>query len=359
MTKKNYFLILVFFVVTTVFIGWRLGENKKVIDQNSRVAVANEQFEIIPVKTIIAGNKLIDDQLKISGVFVAKQDLKVLAQAQGQIVEMNVKKGSWVEKGKVLARLDGSSANSQLLAAHAQLDKAQKDAERYANAAEAGGVSKMQAEQYQMQVKSAQAVLASVKQQSGNYTITAPVSGIINDVYVEKGSVLIPGAPMFELVDITSVRLQLKVDQADLVKHVRVNEGVDVTTEVYPEKFFFGKVESVGVKADESQKFDVQVLVKNNKETPLLAGMYGAGSFKGDTSNLQILTIPRSALIGSLKEPRVFVVKNDNTVTEKHVVTGRIIADDVEILNGITPGEQVVIGGQINLSEGKKVSVNR
>lgn len=359
MKKKRILVIVAISIVVLGLLVWRLAENKKVINQKAEIAISSEQFDVIPVKTVIAQTRTFNNELRLSGVFVARQDLKVSAEALGQIVQMNVKKGDYVQKGKVLARIDASSVSSQLAEAHAQLEKARRDAERYANAAEAGGVSKMQAEQYQIQVKSAESNMISVQQQLKNYTITAPVSGIINNLYVEQGSVVSPGMQMFELVDITTVRLQLKVDQAELVKHVRLSKHVGVTTEVYPGKVFPGKVESVGVKADESQKFDVEVAVQNNRETPLLVGMYGDGIFKGDTTGKPVLTIPRAAVIGSLKEASVFVVKSDSTVTQKSITVGQTIGDDVVILEGIVPGEQIVVNGQINLSEGKKVSINK
>lgn len=345
-------------LVLIALVALKLMSNKKTMAVKTDAALQSEQFDAIPVKAATVTKQNIENQLKQSGVFAARQELKLAAEAQGQIVKMYVKKGDIIRKGQMIASIDNASVQSQLATAYAQLAKAKKDAERYANAEKAGGVSTMQAEEYQLKVQTNLTNIASLKQQLSNYQITAPMSGIVNEVFAEQGSFVTMGKEIIDLVDLTTMNLIVDLEQGDLIKNITKGKKVSVTTDVYGEKTFDGFVKSVNVKSDASQKFQVEVSVANSRENPILAGMYGYAAFDSATNIPHVLTIPRAAIIGSVKDAQVYVINNNNTVSIKAITVGRSLGNDVEVTSGINEGEKVVVSGQINLAEGRKVSVN-
>src|SRR5690606_10554386 len=99
----------------------------------------------------------------------------------------------------------------------------------------------------------------------------------------------------------------------------------------------------------------VELEIKNVNDKPLRAGMFGRATFElpGEGTSL---TIPRAALVGSLDNGQVFVVKGDSVVQTK-VVTGKTFGNVVEVLDALNPGDQVVTTGQINLTDGARVTV--
>lgn len=358
--KKNTKIIIaaVIALVLVALVAVKLISNKKTMAVKMEAALQSEQFDVIPVKAATATKQNIENKLKKSGVFAARQELKLSAEAQGQIVRMYVKKGDIIRKGQMIASIDNASVRSQLATAYAQLAKAQKDAERYANAEKAGGVSTMQAEEYQLRVQTNLTNIASLKQQLSNYQITAPMSGIVNEIFAEQGSFVTLGKEIIDLVDLTTMNLIVDLEQGDLIKNITIGKKVSVTTDVYGEKIFSGLVKAVNVKSDASQKFEVEINVANSRENPILSGMYGYASFDSATNNPQVLTIPRAALIGSIKDAQVYVINSNNTVSVKAITLGRSLGNDVEVTSGLNEGEKVVVSGQINLAEGRKVSVN-
>ena len=83
--------------------------------------------------------------------------------------------------------------------------------------------------------------------------------------------------------------------------------------------------------------------------------MYGTAIFSfGNTTPVSV--IPRSAFVGSVSTNQVFALENKNTARLKQVVAGRVIGDKVEVLKGLDEGETIITSGQINLSDGSKVS---
>ena len=86
----------------------------------------------------------------------------------------------------------------------------------------------------------------------------------------------------------------------------------------------------------------------------LKAGMFGTAFFEGVNGH-NALVIPRNALTGSIKEPKVFVVRGD-TAYLKAISLGEVDDNLVEVILGLSPGEQVVVSGQINLEDGSAVT---
>src|SRR5699024_187262 len=119
-------------------------------------------------------------------------------------------------------------------------------------------------------------------------------------------------------------------------------------------------IKFIAPKATASLNFPVEIRVENNEGGKLRAGMYGTAVFSSERKNTKqkpILTIPRKAFVGGLHNSQVFVLDRDHTVHLKKISIGRNFGDQIEILGGLEEGDQVVTGGQINLTEGAPVKV--
>ena len=356
--KKKIIIPIVIIAAIVVFFAVKLISNKKIVVEKEKVAIEQQIFDVIPVKTHTVNKQNLSNELNQTGTFMAQQDLKLSAQSQGQIKTLHVKKTQYVSKGALIATIDNSGLSSQLSTAKASLENAKENAERMKNALSSGGVTQQQVENADLQVKNAQTTLTQLEQQSGNYSITAPTNGIINEIFAEAGSYVSPGTPIVQLVDITKVLLTVSVNQ-DAIKSLKLGQKVNVKSDAYPEATFNGTISTVNVKADASQKIEVGILVTNTKEYPILAGMFGRAEFLIDdkTEEVSFLTIPRTAILGSIQDAKVYVVKDDNTVAIKSLTVGRSIDKNIEVISGLVSGEQVVTAGQINLEEGTKVIV--
>lgn len=357
--KKNKIVLIAIAAVFAAAVGLKLFSNKKTVERRAENAIAAQQIDVVPVKTALVEKREIGSALLQSGTFAAQQELKLASQSQGQITRLLVKKTQFVQKGALLAVIDNSSLSSQLSTAEASLEKAKTDAQRMENALASGGVSQQQVENARLQVQNAESQIAQIRQQGRNYQITAPMSGVINDIYIEQGSFVSTGTQILEIVDLMRVNLTVRLDQSNLTD-IRLGQKVNVTSEVYPNKTFVGRVENVNVKTDASQKIEVGVSVQNSRETPLLVGMPGRAEFVSDKKQVAetALLIPRAAISGSIQDAQIWVVNAaDSTVSLKKISVGRSFDNNVEVLAGLAAGESVVTAGQINLEAGRKVVV--
>lgn len=250
-------------------------------------------------------------------------------------------------------KIDDELLQAQYASAEANYTTAKRNLERYESASTGGGVSQLQLDNYRLSFKNAESELKQLSKQIRLSKLEAPFAGTITFKDVEKGSVVGNGA-VARVTDLSQLKLEISVPERE-IKMFREGSVISITTDVYPDKTFKGKVEYVAQRADDAHNYVVKVLLKNNSATPLKAGMYATASLSTDVAKSSIV-VSRAALLGSAKNPQVFVVKN-NVVTLKSIQTGASNGNSVEVVSGLEAGELIVTTGQINLTEGSKVEI--
>jgi RND family efflux transporter MFP subunit len=139
------------------------------------------------------------------------------------------------------------------------------------------------------------------------------------------------------------------------VFRIKIGDQAEITTDVYPGVKFYGRVETISAKGDDAHTYPVEIGLSNNTKNPLKAGMFGRVSFVS-TVQSAALVIPRDALVGSVKNPQVYVMENGRAFLRK-IVIGQEVSTNLTIINGLKEGETVIVSGQNNLTDNSRVSV--
>jgi len=344
-------IIITVTLLIALLIGYKLYNNKKYLDEK-----ATPQKLIIntSVETIKAQKQDFKDKFNYTGTFNASKEVNVLSETNGKVVKLNVREGDFVSAGSVLAQVDKEILNAQLYIAEAQLEKLQKDLQRMENLAKANAATDIQLQDVKLGVKSSEANFRILKKQLSNTSIIAPISGVITKKMIEDGSVLSPGVTTFVITDVANVKLLVMVSEKEIVKIVK-NMKVNVSLDAYSNIEFAGNVSLVPVKSNQSQLFPVEITVNNSKKEMIRAGMFGRVNFTEESSRNSI-AIPRLALIGSIKNPQVFVIK-DNIAYLKSIVVNESESEILEVISGLKENDEVVTNGQINLTNKAAVTV--
>ncbi|MDV6167463.1 efflux RND transporter periplasmic adaptor subunit [Flavobacterium sp. DG1-102-2] len=321
------------------------NETAQISKTNSTVAV-----RIDTVKTEVPNLDYV-----ANGNFAPSQELEFPAENSGRVVKVLVDEGSPVRIGQTLAIIKGDQLSIEVANTKAAYQNAVTNNQRYENAFKTGGVTKQQLDQAKLDLVNAKARLDQANINYGDATIKSSINGIVNKRNIEPGSVVAPGTVLFELVNVSTLKLKVNVDEQH-VAGLKLGNSITVKASVYPDKEFKGKVTFIAPKADGSLNFPVEIEVANNPDSEIKAGMYGTATFgSGAAQKTPIKTIPRIAFVGGVASNQVFVVK-DSVVTLKKIVAGRILGEQVEILDGLATGDIVVTSGQINLTNGSKVT---
>lgn len=343
-------------VAVAVIFAIILNNNKA--KNEAETAVVAQKNSSVAVKTETVKSENITADFVANGTFAPFQELNFAAEKSGKVTQILVKEGDRVSVGQTLAVIRGDVASVEAQTANATYQNAVADYNRFESAYKTGGVTKQQLDQAQINMINAQSRLKQANISLGDTRVKAPISGIINKKYIEVGSMLtsMPATEMFEIVNTSKLKLNVTVNE-NQVSSLKVGNKVKVTASVYPDKLFDGKISFVAAKADASLNFVVEVEIANNPSGDLKAGMYGTAHFgNSEKQNAPIRVVSRNAFIGSVSNNQVFVVK-DNVAKLTKIVSGRIFGDKVEVLDGLSDGDIVVISGQINLSDGAKVEI--
>ena len=350
---KNLLIISIVIVTLVGACTAVLMYNKKKIEEKSQL---DGNLRQIPVFVADVKSSEISGNFEVDGSFSAIHELMVLSETQGKVKDLLFSTGDVVMRAQTLAQLDDELLKSQLVFAQAALDKAKADMAKFEGLLKAGGVSSQQVEDVRLGLIKSQTDVATLKKQLEYTTIKAPIQGTVTRRLIETGTVVMPGTPVAEIVDVSRLKMIANVAESEVV-HIRKGMKVNVTTSLYPGVKYAGTVISVGVKADDAKRFPVEIEMANDLSNPLKAGMFGTVAFAFEGKR-QAIMIPRNAIVGSIKTPRVYVVENDKAVL-RDVGIGSAKDKEVEITSGLKPGEVVVTSGQINLDNQSAVRIVR
>ncbi|MGC4040670.1 MAG: efflux RND transporter periplasmic adaptor subunit [Flavobacterium sp.] len=352
--KKNIITILVI-IGALALIVVILQKNKK--ENEAKTAIVAEKNAAVSVKIDTVKTENVSLDFVSNGNFEPIQELTFSAEKSGKVTQVLVKEGDYVSVGQTLAVMRGDVVNVNAQNANATYQNAVTDYNRYENAFKTGGVTKQQLDQAKLAMTNAKANLAQANINVGDTRIKAPISGFINKKHIEVGSILtgMPATELFDIVNVSKLKLKVTVNETQ-VASLKLGSTVNVTSSVFPDKTFAGKITFIASKADETLNFAVEIEIANNKSNDLKAGMYGTALFTSNQQKQNLMIVPRNAFVGSVSNNEIFVVEN-NIAKLKKVTAGRIIGDKVEIINGLSNGEIVIVTGQINLQDGNTVEI--
>lgn len=351
---KNKIITGIALIAVLAGIVFILNKNKTQNEADTQIAAQTNPSIAVRVAPVSKGS--IQATYLANGNFIPEQEVNIAAETSGRVAKLLVEEGSVVKAGQTLAIINGDQINVQLQNAQTAYATAQANAQRFESSFQTGGVTQQQLEQVQLALENAKAQLKSAQIMANDAHVKAPISGIINKKLVESGSFVAPGAIVFELVNINQLKLRVNIDESQ-VANLKLGDKIKVQASVYPNRDFEAKITFIAPKADSSLNFPVEMIIENQSDAPLKAGMYGTAYFQAHSGdNTEGLTIPREAFVGSVSSNQVFVVENDKAIL-KTISTGRNFGNQVEVLSGLKQTDQVIVSGQINLIDQSAINI--
>lgn len=349
---KNWKLILLLAVIIIGVVSI-LFMNKKKMNAASVGGVKDVYY----VKVEKAVQKNLAETLSLVGTVAANNDVNIISETSGKVTAVYIKVGDYKSAGSVLFQVDDELRKAAYMSAEANYEKAKKDFERFQSLHKEKSASDSQLDQIKLAYSLAESQYIVAKRQYNDTQIKTPISGYVTAKYVDVGSML-QGPPqptlVANIVDISRLKVKINVAEKDAFI-IKTGDPVSVTVDVYPGKVFKGRIESVSAKADEAHTYPVEISIVNERENPLKAGMFARVEFTSIKDRKSIV-IPREALVGSIKQPRVFVVENE-VAKLRDIVVGNESGVFVEILQGLMEGEEVIVNGQNNIVDNTRVTV--
>ncbi len=347
MKKLKYYVISFVLFAALILV---LLNNRSQLEAKAR----NDKISTFPVTVSAVEKKEVSHNIELVGTIVGENDVQVISEAQGKVTAIYANVGDYKPAGAVIAQLDDELKKSAYETAQVNFEKSKKDFERYDVLYKNKSVSDVQYEQAKLAYYNAQSQYVAAKKEYENTKITAPISGVVTARNVDMGTYVNKNTPVANIVDISKLKVKIGVAEKDVFS-LKKGDKVTVTTDVYPGVKFAGSVATISDKGDQAHNYAVEISLVNSREHPLKSGMFGKVTFVSKTSEPR-LVVSRDALLGSIKDPRVFVVEN-GVVHLKNVTVGGTYDTSLEVISGLKAGDQVVVNGQNNLEENTAVYV--
>lgn len=308
----------------------------------------------VPVETAATSRGAIAAVYSGTTALESEQEANVLAKVAGEVIELRVEEGDRVTAGQVLAVLDGDRLRLERQRSQAELRRLEQEYQRNIELHEKGLVSAGAFENLKYELEALKAAHDLATLELGYTEIRAPIDGVISQRFIKVGNTLAINAPTFHLSDLDPLLAYLHVPEREY-RRLEPGQQAIVEVDALAGRRFPAQVERISPTVDPATgTFKVTVEV-DDADQQLKPGMFARLSIVYDT-HPDALLIPRVALIDDDTSTAVFVVE-ENVARRTTVRTGFVDGGKIEVLEGLSGGDEVVVIGQNGLRDGARVDI--
>ena len=318
----------------------------------AKVSGIADQAAPLPVEIAWPESADIFATYEATTTIMSDSDAPVLARVAGEVVEIAVEEGDYVEKGELLARLDGDRLRLEVQKAKADLEQATKEYERLTSLHERGLVSAASFDGLKFDLD-AQRASYKLKQLNLSYTkIRAPISGVVSSRLINVGQHIDVNEATFHITDTSKLVAYLRIPQTELAKFAP-GHTAEIRVDSMPDRQFAATIARLSPTIDTRNGTFRATAYVDNENGDLAPGMFGRFSIAYER-HPDALVIPVRALMEEDSQFVVYVVE-DGAALRRVVEIGIRSGDKVEIKSGLNSNEPVVVAGQAGLRDGSKV----
>lgn len=333
------------------------GEPKAAAEKLRSVRTQTIQHQDLPILVHAVGRLVPDREVVVS------------AQVTGIVKQLNADVGTKTAADDILVRLDPldytlalNETEANLLSAQARLSAAEKSYQRAQRLLPEKAISLELFDATEAEFRSSRAQVSQLttavhiaRQRLNKTAIHSPFDGHVTRRMVELGQNVAVGEPVMEIADMKAMRVRIYINEQDYV-HLDKQDPVTVTVEAYPETPVTGRIDKIGIMADpRTNTFEVELLLEN-PGFRFKAGLTARVSIQTDVIADAVM-IPQGSVLFRENHQEVFVVEPDGLAAVRKVKLGRAQGSVVRILQGLQPGDNLVVAGAQYLKNGEKVVV--
>lgn len=349
---KRLKIVLTLALGVTLAVVWTSGcgrsesstnpENNKNASRMMQVSVA----EVVPSP--------MKDVLLLPGETEAWLDVRVGADMGGRVEWIGPQEGDLVKQGELIAKIDVSALKAALDKAEAALNLAEELYDRRLKLFERKIINQEELDKALTERSLAKASFRQAQTEYERGFVKAPISGLVNHLFVDQGEFIDRGKPLVDLVNVDKIKVNVNVPELD-VRFLKTGQKAMIRVDAFPERETVGTIDFVAFKADPATKtFPVKV-VMDNAGRDIRPGMIARVAFLRRIIP-DALSAPLFALVDKGGERVVFVEKG-GVVHARTVSIGIIEGDRVQITKGLEPGDRLIVIGQKDVEEGMRVQV--
>ncbi|MGB3466714.1 MAG: efflux RND transporter periplasmic adaptor subunit [Cyclobacteriaceae bacterium] len=336
---------------------------KKIAKLDSLIKVQSGDKNLPLVTTFIAEKKAFNHFIELQGDVTTKQNVLIYPEAPGTLQRVYVKEGQRVSKGQLLASIDNGGLANQLAQMKTQLNLAKITFERQSNLWLKDSIgTEIQYLSSKTSYEAQKDAIKQMERQLDKYSVRAPFSGIIDDVIKDQGTVVAPGpgSEIFRIINLSDMYVEVDVPES-YISSVSKGRKVQVYFPIL-DKTVESYIRQTGNYINPNNRsFTIEIPV-DNKDGNIKPNLT-AKVMINDYINEEAILIPQSVISENAEgDQYTYVAENvqkDKTANAKRniVTTGKTQGDYVEVLSGISEGQNIIKEGARSVKEGQKVKI--
>ncbi|SDS46228.1 efflux RND transporter periplasmic adaptor subunit [Gramella sp. MAR_2010_147] len=327
---------------------------------DAKLKEINPERNIPLVTSFEVESEKFDHFLELQGSVETKKNVVLNAEMSGVLERVYVEEGQKVSRGQRLASINDGGLSQQLAQMQTQLDLAKTTFERQKRLWDQKIGSEMQYLQAKSSYEGQVNAVNQMKSQVAKSVVTAPFSGVIDDIITEQGNVVSPGqTPILRLVNLDDMYIKTDVPES-YISNVTEGKAVEVSFPVLGETVDT-KIKQTGTYINPNNRTfnaEIEVPNKNKNIKPNLTARVKIN----DYTNEKAILVPQNIISENAEGQQYLYVltetKGDTAVAKRVIIeTGKSQGDKIEILKGLKNGDMIIQEGARSVKEGQTVKL--
>ena len=337
----------------TVGLGARVKNEKSRLREEKSNAVSQERPPVnVVVQELVP--TLLRDRLNLPGMIEPWESLEILAEVRGRVKEVLVEEGDHVNQGDLLVQLDTRDYENTRNSIQAEYNLALTNLKRLSALRDQEIIAQSEYDSIKARVESLEANLAIAELQLTRCYISSSISGIVNKLPAKNGLYLAVGDPVATVLDIDKVKVIVGIPETDVAAVGKINR-FEVNIEALQNRKISGAKHFLAVAPEsQAQVYRLELSVPNSSED-ILPGMFARVEIIKEEF-AKALAIPLYAVISRDNKHFVYL-EEDNTAKLQEVRLGILDGWQVQITEGLAPGQRVIVVGQRSVDAEQKLNV--
>ena len=293
------------------------------------------------VTYIVVKDTLFSRSIKVTGNLAPQDMVRIAPEIGGRIRTLSFREGASIGKGAIIAKLDDSELQAQLLKFKALLTLAETNTKREQSLLLGGGTSQELYDRAENSVITILADIAVIKAAIAKTEIRAPFSGIIGIKKISEGSYVSPGTVITELVNVKPIRIECAVPERYAKS---MNKGMNITfVESGDSEQHVASIYAINPIIDNATRTIGIIAHHKNGQAQFKPGGFVEVTLPLTTTESTIL-IPTEAAVPDIRGLRVFILQKGKAIP-RPIITGMRTDASLEIVKGLSIGDTLIVSG--------------
>ncbi|MBO5380480.1 MAG: efflux RND transporter periplasmic adaptor subunit [Bacteroides sp.] len=329
-------------------------ENEELSSANKVMANQSRGRRALNVNAIIIKPQLLKEEIPITGITLPDEEVDLSFESSGKITEINFEEGTYVKKGQLLAKVNDRPLRAQLQRLVSQLKLAEDRVFRQNALLERDAVSKEAYEQVKTELATLNADIDLVEANIQQTELRAPFDGIIGLRQVSVGQFASPSTIVAKLTKVSPLKIEFAIPER-YAGDIKPGTNLSFTLEgkLSP---FHAKVYARESKIDlETHTLTMRALYPNSNGS-IMPGRYASITLTNQEV-ADALVVPSQAIVPEMGKDKVFRYQNGKAIPVE-ITTGIRTEKDVQVLNGLSIGDTIIVSGTLQLRTGLDVTLD-